>query len=128
MTLFSYKAVNSQGETEDGIKNALDQQAVIKELQDQGFVPIRIELAKNKTFLGISLGGNAVRLSQKEVLLLTGELSTLLESGLPLDRSLKILIELTGDNEKLSKLISQVLEKVKSGESLADGLEAQAGI
>lgn len=128
MALFSYKAVNSQGETEDGIKNALDQQAVIKELQDQGFVPIRVELAKEKTFLGISLGGNAVRLSQKEVLLLTGELSTLLESGLPLDRSLKILIELTGDNEKLSKLISQVLEKVKSGESLADALEAQVGV
>jgi general secretion pathway protein F len=128
MALYAYKAVNSLGETEEGIKNALDQQTLLSELQDQGFIPIRIELAQDKTFLGIKLGSSAVSLSQKEVLLFTGELATLLDSGLPLDRSLRVLIQLTEDNEKLSTLITQVLEKIKGGSSLADALESQAGV
>ena len=128
MALYSYKAVNNLGETEEGVKNAPDQQSLLTELQGQGFIPIKIELATDKTFLGISLGGGAVSLSQKEVLLLTGELATLLDSGLPLDRSLRILIQLTEDNDKLSKLITQVLEKVKGGDSLADALESQTEV
>lgn len=128
MPLFSYKVINNQGETEEGISNALDQNALLTDLQAQGFIPIRIEPAKDKRFLGIKLGNSSTRLSQKEILLLTGELATLLDSGLPLDRSLQILIQLTEDNEKLSKLITQVLEKVKGGASLADALEAQVNV
>ncbi len=128
MALYSYKAVNTLGEVEEGVKNASDEQSLLHELQEQGFIPIKVELAANKTFLGISLGSGAVSLSQKEVLLFTGELATLLDSGLPLDRSLRILIQLTEDNDKLSKLISQVLEKVKGGASLADALEEQTEV
>jgi len=128
MALYSYKVVNNAGEMEEGVQEAADQQSLLNELQDQGFVPIRIELAADKTFLGIKLTGGALSLSQKEILLFTRELATLLDSGLPLDRSLRVLIELTEDNEKLSKLISQVLEKVKGGASLADALESQAKV
>ncbi|WP_031434568.1 type II secretion system F family protein [Methylomarinum vadi] len=128
MPLFSYKIVNSQGDIEEGVKNASDQQALLAELQGQGCMPIRIEPARGKRFLGISLGVATLKLSHKEIGILTGELATLLESGLPLDRSLQVLIQLTEDNEKLSKLVSQVLEKVKGGSSLADALESQAGV
>jgi len=128
MALYSYKAVNSSGETEEGIMNAVDQQTVLTDLQDKGFVPIRVELASDKTFLGVRLGVASIRLSQKEVLLLTGELATLLDSGLPLDRSLRVLIQLTEDNDKLSRLITQVLEKIKSGAALADALESQGEV
>jgi len=128
MALYAYKAINSQGETEEGVKNAQDQQSVLIELQAQGFIPIRIEEAKDKSFLGLKIGSGGVRLSQKEILLFTGELATLLDSGLPLDRSLHVLIQLTEDNDKLSRLILQVLEKVKGGSSLADALESQTGV
>ena len=128
MPLFSYKIVNSSGDVEEGVKNATDRQALLNELQSQGYMPIRIEPAREKRFLGISLGSTALRLSHKEIGLMTGELATLLESGLPLDRSLQVLIQLTEGNDKLSKLISQVLEKVKGGSSLGDALESQAGV
>ena len=39
-----------------------------------------------------------------------------------------VLKDLADDNERLLKLIGRVLEKVKSGTSLADSLELQAGI
>jgi general secretion pathway protein F len=128
MPVFSYKAINNQGQIEEGVKNSIDQKTLLAELQDQGFIPINIEEGSNKTFLGFKLAASETRLSNKEIALLTGELATLLDSGLPLDRSMQVLIELTEDNEKLSKLISQVLEKIKGGVSLADALESQSGV
>ncbi|MGY6276864.1 type II secretion system F family protein [Methylomonas sp. MgM2] len=128
MPLFSYKAVNNQGQMEDGVRDAKDEQALLLELQNQGLIPIRIELAKDKTFLGFRLKSVGLRLSHKEIGMLTGELATLLESGLPLDRSLTILQQLTEENPKLNKMVTNVLEKVKGGKSLADALESQGEV
>ena len=128
MPLFSYKVVNNQGLTEEGVRDAVDEQALLLELQNQGLIPIRIQPAKDKTFLGFRLKSVAVRLSNKEIGMLTGELATLLESGLPLDRSLTILLQLTEENPKLNKLVANVLEKVKAGKALADALESQSGV
>lgn len=128
MTLFTYKAINTSGETEEGLREAPDEAQLIVALQAEGFVPIRVKAANSGSFLGFGLGAKQNKLSQKDILLFTGELATLLESGLPIDKSLLVLMDLTEDHENLTKLIAKVLEKVKSGTSLADALEAQAGI
>jgi general secretion pathway protein F len=128
MPLFSYKVINSQGIAEEGVRDAADEQALLADLQSQGLIPIRIELAKDKTFLGFKLKSVTVHLTGKEIGLLTGELATLLESGLPLDRSLTILMQLTEENPKLNKLVGDVLEKVKAGKAFADALESQRGV
>ncbi|MDT4331248.1 type II secretion system F family protein [Methylomonas sp. MS20] len=128
MPLYSYKAVNNQGLAEEGVRDAADEQALLLELQNQGLIPIRVEAAKDKTFLGFKLKTAGVRLSAKEIGMLTAELATLLESGLPLDRSLTILLQLTEDKPKLNKLTADVLDKVKGGKALADALESQTGV
>lgn len=126
--LFIYKAINSQGETEEGLRDAVDQLQLISALQAEGYIPIRVDPASAKSFLGLSFGKTQSKLSQKDIGLFTNELATLLESGLPLDKSLLVLMDLTEDNEQVSKLIGRVLEKVKSGSTLADALEKQPGI
>ncbi|MDP2097835.1 MAG: type II secretion system F family protein [Methylobacter sp.] len=126
--LFAYKAVNNLGETEEGIRDAVDEQQLITALQAEGCIPIRVVPASAKSFLGLRLGIKQSKLSQKDIALFTGELATLLESGLPLDKSLLVLIDLTEDNERVTKLIGRVLEKVKGGATLADALEKQSGI
>jgi len=128
MPLFFYKVVNTQGVTEEGERDAVDEQALLLDLQNQGLIPIRVGLSKDRTFLGIKVKSARTRLSQKEIGLFTGELSTLLDSGLPLDRSLTILMQLTEENVKLNKLTGDVLEKVKAGKSLADALESHSGV
>ena len=128
MPLYSYKAINNLGETEEGIRDAVDDQTLIASLQSEGLIPIRVAAANSRSFLGLGFGGKQSKLSQKDIALLTGELATLLESGLPLDKSLLVLMDLTEDNERLSKLIARVLEKVKGGVSLADSLEQQHGV
>ena len=128
MSLFTYKAINNLGETEEGVRDAPDEQFLIGALQAEGYIPIRVAPASAKSFLGLSIGARQSKPSQKEIALFTGELATLLDSGLPLDKSLTVLIDLAEDNERLSKLIGRVLEKVKGGSSLADALEKQPGV
>ncbi len=83
-------------------------------------------MAKSGAFLGF--GRKRSKLSAKDIALFTSELATLLESGLPIDKSLLVLMDLTEDHEQLTKLIAKILEKVKGGVSLADALEQQTGV
>ncbi len=126
MPLFTYKAVNSLGETEEGIKDAIDEHTLIAALHSEGYLPIRVAPANSRSFLGWR--SKQSKLSQKDIALMTGELATLLESDLPLDKSLLVLMDLTEDNVRLTKLIARVLDKVKGGATLADALEQQSGI
>ncbi len=128
MALFTYKAINQLGETEEGTREVADEQVLITALQAEGLIPLHVTAGSNRSFFSLGFGLKTSKLSQKDIALLTGELATLLESGLPLDKSLLVLIDLTEDNERLSKLITRVLEKVKGGTSLAEALEQQQGV
>ncbi len=123
MPLFSYKAVNGLGVTEEGMRESVDEQTLIATLQSEGYIPIRVTSANARSFLGLKMSAKRSQLSVKDIALFTRELSVLLESGLPLDRSLTILMGLTEDNEPLTNLIGRVLKRVKSGSSLTDALE-----
>ena len=128
MALFTYKAINQLGETEEGTREVADEQVLITALQAEGLIPLHVTAGSNRSFFSLGFGLKTSKLSQKDIALLTGELATLLESGLPLDKSLLVLIDLTEDNERLSKLITRVLEKVKGGTSLAEALEQQQSV
>ena len=123
MPLFSFKAVNSQGETEEGLRDAIDEQLLITQLQSEGYIPILVKPANRGSSIGKLFSGKHSKLSQKDLTFFTGQLAVLLESGLPLDKSLFVLLDLAEDNQPLTKLITRVLEKVKGGSSLADALE-----
>jgi general secretion pathway protein F len=56
MPLFTYKAINSLGETEVGIRDAVDEQLLIAALQSEGYIPIRVASANSRSFLGQGLG------------------------------------------------------------------------
>ena len=123
--LFHYKAATVLGKVEEGYREAINQQTLLLELQAQGLIPIKISVAKKTGFsLTKWRADNKQHISQKNILFLTGELATLLNAGLPLDRSLLILSQLTEDNPKLNLVVMDLLEKVKSGKSLANALES----
>ena len=128
MTLFVYKAVTREGEVVEEHLEAENEQALIKALQLDGMMPIKVSLASSNPLYLLKLGKDPNKLPQKDILLFTSELETLLGAGLPLDKSLLVLMDLTEDNAKLNKMISQVLEGVKGGSTLADALEAQTNV
>lgn len=125
MPLYFYKAVNQQGKIEQGVREAVNENKLLLELQGQGLIPIKVSISKPTTLLGFRVGVTKPKLSTKDIVKFTSELATLVESGLPLDRSLTILIQLTEDNLKLNAVTLNVLERIKAGKSLADSLEME---
>lgn len=128
MSIYFYKAVNQQGKIEQGFREAVNENRLLLELQNQGLIPISIGLSKPKTFFWFRRELSIPKLSAKEIIKFTSELATLIESGLPLDRSLTILIELTKDNKKLNTVAINVLERIKAGKSLSDSLEMESNL
>lgn len=129
MPSFFFKAVSADGESVEEYREALDEQALIKSLQADGLLPIRVVPASSSSLRWLTMRRfGRPRISQKDVGLFTRELATLLSAGLPLDRSLAILTELTEDNAQLNGLTSQVLEMVKGGAPLSAALETQTGV
>jgi general secretion pathway protein F len=125
MPLYFYKVVNQQGKIEQGIRETVNENKLLLELQGQGLIPIKISISKPTSLLGFRVGVSKPKLSTKDIVKFTSELATLVESGLPLDRSLTILIQLTEDNLKLNAVALNVLERIKAGKSLADSLEME---
>ena len=76
---------------------APDQAAVVRRLQTAGHLPISadsVSAAGSGSFLSRDLFARS-RANRRDVQMITRELATLIQAGLPLDRSLKILIDLT---------------------------------
>jgi general secretion pathway protein F len=118
---FHYRAVGSDGKLRTGIITADNQRNVARELRRQGLTPVYVGAEeKAKSAFEIKLpsfsGGR-----RTDVLFFTQELSTLLNSGVPLDRALTITNELTTKAE-FRALIGDVLRSIKGGKSLADAL------
>ncbi len=124
---FRYQALDRNGRTVHGVIDAASRAGVIEQLQNAGQLPIHAD----------EIGGNHIRLSalrlrrqrmaRDDVLLLTGELATLLQAGLPLDQALKTLAGLT-DSAPLRDLIHQLTVRVQSGAALSAALAEHAGV
>lgn len=126
MTLFAYKAVNLEGIVEEGTKEAKSEEALVAYLQSESLIPLNISQAGLKSAYLFSFKKKKDDLSDKEIALFTKELATLLQAGLPLDRSLVVLMELIEEDSKIYTLIKNVLQQVKGGANLADALESES--
>lgn len=123
MAQFRYKAASAAGEVSEGGLEARDEAAVLERLQALGLIPIRIEPAELAAASSAGGAFSRQRISQDQVGTLTGELATLLRSGLPLDRALELLIGLS-PNPRMQALMSQVRDEVRGGAALSKALEA----
>jgi general secretion pathway protein F len=92
---------------------------VARELRKQGLTPVYVGLEQKKglEFELPDIGGGR----KKDVLFFTTELTTLLNSGIPVDRALQISTELT-EQAEFRMVILDVLRVLKGGRSLADSL------
>jgi general secretion pathway protein F len=128
MPLYIYKAVNREGETIEEQREAADEGSLLLALQGEGLLPIRISPAKSRPLALLRLGRRGARISHKQISLFTRELLTLLQAGLPLDRALVVLLDLTAREPEFNAMIGKILDKVKGGAQLSDALDAQGGV
>jgi general secretion pathway protein F len=121
---FSYKAVTSEGEVIKGLLEEATKEAAIEKIHSLGQVPIRVS-ATESTIQKKSLFSLKKKVSSEQIAIFTRELSSLLRAGMPLDRALATIISLAEEKSPISKTLTNVLNNVKNGSSLASALEMQ---
>jgi general secretion pathway protein F len=123
-TAYFFKAVASDGKMRTGTLTAENDKRVASELRRQGLTPVYVGATPQ------AQGGLAGKFSfnytpgrRRDVLFFTQELSTLLNSGVPVDRALSITSELT-ERPQFRAIVSDVIRLLKGGKTLADSLSA----
>ena len=126
MAFFRYKAVTPEGKVVEGTLEAVDQETVLARLQEQGQLPIKVSSSEETGGLlsrEIRLPWQRKKVPQRDLLIFTQELSTLVKAGLTLDRSLSVLSDLT-ENDYLAEVVRELLSEIRGGKALSDALSA----
>ncbi|MGH7357232.1 MAG: type II secretion system F family protein [Candidatus Rokuibacteriota bacterium] len=120
MPVFTYRAADRAGRTVDGMMEAYDANAVVERLHREHFYPLRVEPASEKGRFGRGVFG-APGVPAQEILSFTQQLATLVEAGLPLERALVVLGDVSA-NRRLRGIVQDVTQSVRAGSTLADAL------
>jgi len=150
MAIFEYIANDPSGNTVDGTFEAVDEKdarnilsqynLTVQSLKEQGKAtdvpkgktdsshsakektnPKKKEKKKKKKggFLDIEIGGGP---TSEDISVFTRQMSTLIQAGLPLLRSLEVMIKQLDKKPKFKQMLETIAEKVSSGGTLSDGL------
>lgn len=122
MAIFSYRATTLEGSIVEGAIDVADERAAVERLRNAGLVPLVIAVPqgdfRKKIFLKSAKG---------DILTFTTELSALLGAGLPLDRSLNILTEIS-ESREMKDVIQSIMKSIREGSSFSDALQMHPGI
>jgi general secretion pathway protein F len=122
MPIYHYRASDPGGNIVQGALEAREERLVVLHLQQGGLIPLRISLEeKAKSWKWGLPWRRGRRVPPREVVHFTQELAALLKAGLPLDRSLQALLEVTS-RPALKAILSQILRDLEGGKTLADAL------
>ncbi len=119
MAAFRYEAIDSTGKTVNGVAEAESARAARVQLREKGLTPV--ELAPVSA--GVAEGGKALRrsLPAAEMVMLTQQISTLLNAGLTLERALSAVTEQT-ENPRTRQVVAALRGRIMEGQSFAQAL------
>lgn len=117
-TVFQWEGKNRQGAVQKGEIAASSKDEVLALLKRQNIQPINVA-AKAKQF-NISFG--AQKVEDKDIVIFTRQLATMIDAGLPLVQCLDILGNQT-ENKTFGKIITQVRTDVEGGSTFAEALK-----
>lgn len=118
MIVFSYRATTMSGEIVEGVIEANDEKVAIERLKNTGVIPLKIIAPRQ----GSLKGKPGFRRSKADLLTFTTELSVLLNAGLPLDRSLNVLSDLS-EGKEMKEIVQSILRSIREGGSFSDALQ-----
>jgi len=121
MALFRYHASDAAGKVIQGTLEAREERQVVVHLQQGGLIPLSINLAETASRWQEQLPLRRGRIPSREVVNFTQELAALLKAGLPLDRSL-IALEQVTSRPAMKAVVTQVLRDLQEGKTLGDAL------
>ena len=117
MPNYSYKALDPSGITETGVLIAENLSEAQEELKNRRLIPINLKESKNR--FNISLFR---KISSSKLSLITRQLSTLINGGIPVDQALDSVAKQI-DSPLIKGKLSNISNKVKAGFKLSESLE-----
>jgi len=127
MAKYAYRALNKEGKEIFGVIQADSQALAINDVRSLGLYPTQVreatrrdEARARKDKKGLSelyFGG----VKTKEIVIMTRQLSTLIDAGLPLLRSLNVLIAQLKPC-KLRDILRELATDIQSGSTFSEGL------
>jgi len=121
MATFQYKALTTTGTTEKGNLDGDSSRHVRQQLRDKGLTPLEVNSLATKRTDTIKSKWLKPKILTTDLTLLTRQLYTLLEAGMPLTESLKAVSE-QSESKVVQKFLSQVHSRVIEGHSLAQAM------
>jgi general secretion pathway protein F len=132
MSNFAYTALTPAGKTESGLIEADNRDAAVSSLQQKNLLPMAVELktaSRIKTEATDGKGSyrfaswlhKSPKLTNKQLVLVTQQLATLIHSALPVDEAIQVLIDQTTDR-KLSGVLSAIRHHINDGQPLGTAM------
>ncbi|MDQ7015999.1 MAG: type II secretion system F family protein, partial [Gammaproteobacteria bacterium] len=124
MAAFDYIALNAKGREEKGVLEGDNARQIRQQLRDKGLTPLEVKAAsgggKNSNNEKTPLFSLQRGISASELALITRQLSTLINSGLPLEESLQA-VSRQSEKQRIKSMMLSIRSKVLEGHTLADG-------
>ena len=118
MPVFAYRSTTKEGIVAEGVIEAADEKSAIERLKNTGVIPLEVRAPRE--------GGLKEKLRLKtrrlDLVTFTAELSALLGAGLPLDRSLNILAEIS-EHRRMKEVVLSLLKSIREGGSFSEALQ-----
>jgi len=126
MPEYLYEALDKGGKQVRGIIEAPNEDSIIEKLRGMGYYPLRVNIHRKKaTEIDIlALPGLKMifhRVRRKHVMVFTRQLATLIDAGLPILRSLRILEEQV-ESAVFRDIIAKIARDIESGSTLSDAM------
>ena len=115
MPTYSYTAINNNGSKKKGILSAASEREARKFIKDLQLTPINVSLLKNKSSF-------RTKIKNKDIVLMTRQLATLLEANTSIVDALKITADQL-NNKDLISIILNLREDVVQGKRLGQSMK-----
>ena len=124
MAVFRWQGVSPRGETIGGEMEAPTREAVLAKLRSQRIQPIADKIKERGKGLDreITIPGFGDKVKQKDIVVFTRQLGTMIDAGLPIVQSLDILAE-QSESKPFRKVLRELKDDVESGSTFAEGLK-----
>ena len=137
MSNYSYVAVDPQGSIARGTLNVADQREALRRIKEMGLFPTKVLETREKkrrsdpptrtktrrANLTIQIPGLSGRVRPATLTVFTRQLATLVEAGMPLLRSLRILHE-QEERPAMKRVLEDLASSIENGASLGEAVAA----
>jgi len=123
MKKFRYSARDTNGKVVEGEVEARDANSVADILHDRGLIVVTIKEGMGvdwERLSEINIGG----IPMKDKVVFMRQMATMVGAGLPLTRSLEIMVQ-QASNPLFKRVLKDVLKSIESGKTLADSFREQ---